>query len=174
MLHRNNFARCILTDQASPKYSAFTIRYRRHAAVLDCYVQLRAIDDLAKLKVIAFFDTGAMISAISKECALLIGAEEIGSIRMRGFTGVELVPQYIVDVELPNQMEICTLVVAESKSLGANSKGEPYGFLIGIDILKFGDLALNHADGYTSLSFRIPSLNHVDYVEEYRRDFPDE
>ncbi len=93
---------------------------------------------------------------------------------MRGFTGIELVPQYIVDVELPNEMEIQTLIVAESKSLGENSKGEPYGFLIGMDILKFGDLALNHADGYTSLSFRIPSLAHVDFVEEYHRDFPSE
>lgn len=156
------------------KYSAFTIRYRRITAILDCYVQLRAIDDNSKQKVLAFFDTGAMISAIYRDCAQLLQAEEVGSIRMRGFTGIELVPQYIVDVELPNEMEIQTLIVAESKSLGENSKGEPYGFLIGMDILKFGDLALNHADGYASLSFRIPSLAHVDYVEEYHSDFPPE
>ncbi len=172
MLYCHDLESSILSQLERPKYSAFTIRYRRHAPILDCYVHLRAIGDLAKQKVLAFFDTGAMISAISKDCAALLQAEEVGSIRMRGFTGVELVPEHIVDVELPNQIEVKTLIVAQSKHLGVNSKGENYGFLIGMDILKIGDLALNHADGYTSLSFRIPSLTHVDYVEEFNRDYP--
>jgi gag-polyprotein putative aspartyl protease len=158
----------------TPKFKAFTITYRRIVSVLECYVNLEAIDNVSKKKVLAFFDTGAMISSVSQECARQLQSEEVGSIRIRGFTGSEIVPQHILDVGLPNNIEIKTLIAAESKSLGENQRGEPYGFLIGMDILKHGDLAVNHANGYTTLSFRTPSINHVDYVEEYNQLFPDD
>ncbi|MBI2623199.1 MAG: hypothetical protein HYW65_01315 [Candidatus Liptonbacteria bacterium] len=38
--------------------------------------------------------------------------------------------------------------------------------LIGMDIISMGDFAVTHADGKTTLSFRVPSMTEIDFVLE--------
>lgn len=119
-----------------------------------------------------FWDTGSNVSVISKSVAEELKPKLVGYAKLRGVTGIDYLSQYLIDIELPNSLVIKDLKVSESLNLGRRQNGEPYGCLIGMDVIQRGDFALNHADGYTTMSFRVPSITHVDYVAEYNRDFP--
>lgn len=65
---------------------------------------------------------------------------------------------YKINVLLPNNIEFPALKVLD---------GDLYGFdmLIGMDIISQGDFAVTHSDGKTTFTFRIPSIEKLDFVD---------
>jgi len=75
--------------------------------------------------------------------------------------GVSIVPVYLVDVLLPNGILFSNMEVAEFQS------NNDFDFIIGMNILCQGDMALTNAKGEMVFSFRIPPAEtHIDFTKE--------
>jgi hypothetical protein len=71
--------------------------------------------------------------------------------------------QFLVNAQLPNGVGFANLRVTRGDlPPGAHA-------LIGMDIITQGDLAISNVRGKTVLSFRMPSMVKVDFVEEIKR-----
>ena len=70
-----------------------------------------------------------------------------------------------IHATLPNQVRFLGVLVTE---IPAPRDGS-FDFIIGMDIIGIGDLAITNVGGHTCLSFRTPSLETIDYVAEIHR-----
>jgi hypothetical protein len=75
-----------------------------------------------------------------------------------------MVPVYSLDVLLPNGILFTNMDVAEFQS------NHNFDFIIGMNILRMGDMALTNAKGEMVFTFRIPPADtHIDFVEEEKK-----
>jgi len=103
-------------------------------------------------------DTGATISGITKKIAAKMGLEPDGTDEFLSLTGTSEVNTYHVDVFLPYDKLIENLKVVEI------SDDHSHDFLIGMDIIRMGDMAITNAGGKLVFSFRIPPAEkHIDF-----------
>lgn len=149
-------------------YKAFTLEHTGLAKSLmtKCGVcRGTSVDDMqhgAKpdtKEVTAIWDTGAEMSSISQKVALDLGLAPVG--RAKNYTaGGEIeVSIYVVNIILPMGINVVMVPVT------CNDLGD-VDMLIGMDIISQGDFAVTNTDGKTTLSFRIPSVEKIDYVKE--------
>lgn len=111
----------------------------------------------------ALVDTGATGSCISQRFAAGAQLKAFKRSKIRGFHGISLVPVYSVDVLLPNGIIFTNMDVAEFQS------NNDFDFIIGMNILRMGDMALTNAHGEMVFSFRIPPAEtHIDFTKETR------
>ena len=67
---------------------------------------------------------------------------------------------YDMDIRLPNDVTVTDVPVLEFKI------GTDFEFIIGMSILRMGDIAITNANGNTVFSFRIPPANeHIDFTK---------
>ena len=64
-------------------------------------------------------------------------------------------------MHLPNNVVVTEVPVTEADALAGDAE-----VLIGMDIIGLGDFAVSNFQGQTSFTFRIPSLKHIDFVED--------
>jgi hypothetical protein len=107
----------------------------------------------------AIWDTGATKSVISKNVVDALGLSNMGFVPVNHAGGQDVVPVYKVNIGLPNRVAIAEIKVSEGKIASAD-------VLIGMDIITMGDFSLTNFEGKTIMSFRMPSIQKVDYVEE--------
>jgi hypothetical protein len=67
---------------------------------------------------------------------------------------------YLINISLPNSTGIAGLRVTEGDLVGGIDG------LVGMDIITTGDFSITNCEGKTCISFRIPSIATIDYVEE--------
>jgi len=109
----------------------------------------------------ALVDTGATGSCISQRFAAGAKLKAYKRSKIRGFHGISIVPVYSVDVLLPNGILFTNMDVAEFQS------NNNFDFIIGMNILRMGDMALTNAKGEMVFSFRIPPAEtHIDFIKE--------
>lgn len=120
---------------------------------------------------IAIWDTGATGSVITELTAQKLKLLPIGGTNVSGLGGTIFKNKYIVDIKLPNGVEICDLVVTEldNPTDEKGNKIDSFGMLIGMDIISRGDFSITNFEGKTTMSFREPSLHKIDYVHEWRK-----
>lgn len=106
----------------------------------------------------ALWDTGASITTISEKIAHSLGLVPIGFENVAHAQGVGKAKVYKVNILLPNGIEFHSLRVLEGNLTG-------FDVLIGMDIITNGDFAITHSDGKTTFTFRIPSVEKLDFVE---------
>ena len=108
----------------------------------------------------ALIDTGATGSCISRSFAQSAQLKHFMMGQVRGAHGIATVPVYIVDVLLPNGIFFPKMEVTEF--FGA----ENFDFIIGMNILRLGDMALSNAKNQTVFSFRMPPAEtHIDFTQ---------
>jgi len=108
----------------------------------------------------ALIDTGATGSSISIKFAQAAQLKTYKRNKIQGFNGIAIVPVYKVDVLLPSGILFKNLEVAEFQN------NFNFDFIIGMDILCKGDMALTNAKEETVFSFRIPpSETHIDFTK---------
>lgn len=73
---------------------------------------------------------------------------------------------YLVNVLLANKVEVYQLRVTEGVISG------PAEVLIGMDIIGSGDFAVTNKDGKTVFTFRIPSVERIDFVKNPYKEKP--
>jgi hypothetical protein len=158
------------------KIHCLSINYDGIANVIQCSVEvsfpaaLLSDGEIGKSDTcIAIWDTGATGSAITELTAKKLNLVPTGIKKVSGLGGTIDKNTYIVDIVLPNKLRIPNLSVTELDN-PQNDKGEKidsFGILIGMDIISMGDFSINHLEGKTTMSFRIPSMIRHDYVREW-------
>jgi hypothetical protein len=66
---------------------------------------------------------------------------------------------YLINIYLPNQVALVGIKVSEGTLAGAD-------VLIGMDVIGCGDFVITNFNGKTTWSFRVPSGEELDFVED--------
>jgi len=106
----------------------------------------------------AIWDTGATHTAITQKVVQDCNLQPTGMTTVHTAGGEANSPTYLVSIWLPNKICIPQLRVTEANIRGAD-------VLIGMDIVSQGDLAISTKEGKTNLSFRMPSIECIDFVQ---------
>lgn len=106
------------------------------------------------------WDTGATQSMITERVVRDCGLSPVGMINVNTAGGAGRAPTFLVSLWLPNRVCLPSVLVSQGDLM------EEFQLLIGMDVIGMGDFVINNKDGKTSFSFRIPSLERVDYVDE--------
>ena len=79
---------------------------------------------------------------------------------MGGVHGVQNVNKYLVNLYLPNGVNIAGIEVAEAQLRGAD-------VLIGMNVIGLGDFAITNKNNRTVFTFRVPSIARYDFVKDH-------
>lgn len=109
----------------------------------------------------ALWDTGATTTCISKGVAKRLGMTPTGKCGMSHASGFCPTNTYLASITLPNNVKIENIMVCE-----ADLDSQGIGALIGMDIITKGDFAVTNRKGVTTFSFRVPSMETIDYVKK--------
>lgn len=143
----------------------FTRNYRelRSKLLTKCFVSAAWLpqedtDAPPMLEFDALWDTGATASVISKDVATKLDLLPEGTSMVFHAQGSERVPIYFVNLGLPSGVESAVVRVTQGVLTGCD-------VLIGMDIINKGDFAVTNRGGVMMLSFQMPSIDHIDFVE---------
>ena len=114
-------------------------------------------------KFLAIWDTGATNSLITKRVVKECKLKPTGVTEVHTVGGTKRTNTYAVSVFLPNDVVFGQLRVAEGNIYGKAD------VLIGMDIISQGDFAVTNVGQKTTYSFRYPSVEHIDFVEQSRK-----
>lgn len=115
------------------------------------------------LKVKALWDTGATGTCISKDVAQSLSMVSTGKKDIHTPSSTEKVNTYLLDIVLPNKVEIKDVEVCETE-IG----NQGIDMLIGMDIILVGDFVVSNYDNKTVFSFRIPPKKEIDFVKQIK------
>ena len=107
------------------------------------------------------WDTGATGSVITKSTASALGLVPSGIRKVRGVHGIRDVREYFVNITLSNKNITVNASVTECDELTADNST---GMLIGMNIIALGDFAISNFRNNTMMSFRVPSLQEIDFI----------
>ncbi|MFH1160952.1 MAG: SEC-C metal-binding domain-containing protein [bacterium] len=154
----------------TPPPNAFTLKANagNRLRVLITPVEFTLPSDTAnKKKCQGIWDTGATGTVISQSIVDALNLKPIGITFVNTASEQNVpTPGYLVDVHLYDG-KVCIKDVRVT--LGSISGGADC--LIGMDIITLGDFAVTNVNG-TTFSFRIPSMQEIDYVQEANRFAP--
>lgn len=116
-------------------------------------------------KFFAIWDTGATNTVITQKVVQECGLKPTGMVKVFHADGETITNTYLVNIRLPNKVEVCQIRVTEGILTGQAD------VLIGMDIIGRGDFAVTNKNGKTVFSFRMPSVERIDFVEQpYKED----
>ena len=107
----------------------------------------------------ALWDTGATGCVITKEVVRKMGLRPIGKAKVHHGGGKTDENVYLISIYLPNKVAISTIKVTE-----CNETAGRFGFIIGMDVISKGDFSITNVNGKTTFSFRMPSIEEIDYT----------
>lgn len=110
----------------------------------------------------ALWDTGATGSVLTSATARELNLIPAGIATINHVGGQNQCNTYMVNFYLPNRVAIPGVMVSEC----INSD---FDAIIGMDIISIGDLSITNLNNKTWVSFRIPSIQHIDYVDEFNK-----
>lgn len=116
----------------------------------------------------ALWDTGATRSCISHAVVSRLGLIPFSQTMMCGASGEKVCNVYLVDVVLRNNVTIKDVRVIE-----AELDIQRIDMLIGMDIIGLGDFAVTNVGGITKFTFRLPSVEEIDFVKQIHEQDPD-
>ena len=108
----------------------------------------------------AIWDTGATGTVITKKVVADCGLRPISMTKVHTAAGINTVPVYLTSLYLPNkvcfpQLRVTEGVIADDAEV-----------LIGMDVISKGDFAVTNTDGKTMFTFRIPSIESIDFAKK--------
>ncbi len=108
------------------------------------------------------WDTGATNSVVTHRVAKKCGLIPTGvtQVQLAGSKGLR--NTYMVAIGLPNRVMFPMVKVTDADEIGGAD------VLIGMDIINKGDFAVTHGDGKTRISFRLPSVEVIDFTGSHR------
>ena len=111
----------------------------------------------------AIWDTGATNSVITSKVIDQCGLKATGITDVHTAQGTTRTETFLVAILLPNDVVFPSVRVSKGAIHDAD-------VLIGMDIISRGDFAVTNRDGKTVFSFRMPSIQCIDFVKspQYR------
>ncbi len=149
-------------------FHAFTNHYTGLARDLRTRIGVCAAFDPASVPVAshpayqefeAIWDTGATNSMISKDIVTKCGLSPFTKVWGTGVNSAGWRDAFMVNVALPNNVAIANVQVTEGEVNGGLA-------LIGMDIITKGDFVITNVGGKTLFTFRVPSIESRDFVED--------
>lgn len=128
--------------------------------------QVYKLGDADCKKYNAIWDTGATGTVITNKVARECGLIPISVTRVISPGGTKISYVYLVNIWLPNRLMVPNLRVVE----GEISGGEE--ILVGMDIINRGDFAVSNKDGKTVFTYRFPSMEKIDFVNNPYKEKP--
>ena len=107
----------------------------------------------------ALWDTGASKSVISQDLAKQLNLTPVGATNVIHAGGSSVSPTHMVNFYLPHGAKVIGVLVTEFAA------SPQFGAIGGMDIITIGDFAITNVGGETVMSFRLPSIETIDYVE---------
>lgn len=146
---------------------AFTVAHDGCAFVLTSQVRVQQAFDHSRsprppvptTEYKAIWDTGATATAISRKVAQECGLTPTGMCRVRTAGGERDTCTYLVSLYLPNRVCITNIRVTEVVLADSD-------VLVGMDVIAHGDFAVTNHSGKTCMSFRMPSIECIDFVSQ--------
>lgn len=147
----------------SPIYRAFTAQNPQlvNRLISDVIISY----DMKQQTVKALWDTGATTTCISTTVVKTLGMIPTGKMNIKTASGSKIVNTYLLDINLPNNVGVKDVLVCDS-DIG----NQGIDMLIGMDVILLGDFAVSSFGGKTSFTFRVPSKQKTDYVQEIKID----
>lgn len=153
-----------------PKQASFTTSYKRMVNQLRNQVHIgkpfiseKPSNDAKFRTYTALWDTGATNTVITQRVVRECGLKPTGIAEAHHVGGSEIVNTYLISILLPSQVGFRELRATEGKDvLGGD-------VLIGMDVINQGDLAVSNYDKETVFSFRKPSIEQIDFVQQFRK-----
>ena len=109
----------------------------------------------------AQWDTGATGTCVSRAVIDRLGLIPIGQTMVRTPSGEKMAEMYIVDILLRNNV-----TVKDVRVIGSEIGVQNIDILIGMDIIGLGDFAVTKVGGITTFTFRIPSIQTIDFCKD--------
>jgi len=109
---------------------------------------------------IAIWDTGATNTVITQKVIDDCKLKPIGMAKVNTAQGEMNTPAYLASIVLPNNVCFSQLRVTRGDLVGTAD------VLIGMDVIGQGDFAVTNKNGKTTFSFRVPSIERIDFVEQ--------
>ena len=122
--------------------------------------------DIIHKKFFAIWDTGATNTVITQKVVQDCELKPTGMVKVSHAGGEKITNTYLVNIRLPNKVEVCQIRVTEGIITGQGD------VLIGMDIIGRGDFAVTNKNGKTVFSFRIPSVECIDFVKQPYKGTP--
>jgi len=113
----------------------------------------------------AIWDTGATNSVITQKVIDQCGLKPTGMTVVHTAQGTTTTETFLVCILLPNKVVLPEVRVSKLPIRGAD-------VLIGMDIISQGDFAVTNKDGKTVFSFRMPSMECIDFVKQSQHPTP--
>lgn len=146
--------------------SSFTLRHNGLANVLVTEAGIAQAFDPARKethrqfrKYNSIWDTGATNSVISQKVVDECDLKPTGMVNISHAGGTSHCETYLVSIFLRNNVGVPQIKVTKA-NLGPDTD-----ILIGMDIIALGDFAITNLDGKTVFSFRIPSVECIDFTK---------
>jgi hypothetical protein len=151
-----------------PPFQALTIKHSGFANRIITAVSISAAFDPRnppaipprQISTSALWDTGASRSAITPAVVADLALIPVGTEVVNHFGGSSTKPTYLVNLYLPNAVGFAGIVVTECQQTAH------FGFILGMEIIARGDLSITNFANQTWVSFRVPSMGGIDYVQE--------
>ena len=126
-------------------------------------VELTNVFSGKSVKTKGIWDTGATGSVITKAMAKELDLQSYGKRKVRGVHGLKDVDEYFVNITLNNKNITLNTRVTECSELSADGS---VGLLVGMNVITNGDFAVTNYKGNTTMSFRVPSMENIDFLQE--------
>ncbi len=113
----------------------------------------------------AIWDTGATSSVITQKVIDQCGLKATGMTEVHTAQGPSTTETFLVGIFLPNDVVFPAVKVSRGVI-------RDFDVLIGMDIIGRGDFAVTNKDGKTVFSFRMPSMECIDFVKQSQHPTP--
>lgn len=143
--------------------TAYSYRYPHieNQILIECYLSLPGDGAKETDALKALWDTGAMCTCVSLAKAQELGLTQVNTTQVMGANNEPFdAPVYIVKLRM-GKFELPIIQV-----IGLPMENTGHEVIIGMDIISRGDLAITNYLGRTTITFREPSLETIDYVAE--------
>jgi len=111
----------------------------------------------------ALWDTGATSTCISQEVAETMG------LKPEDFTPVIGMENKTIEAPLYSiQISMGSFIIPYIQVIGLPMSSHEHNMILGMDVMVHGDVSITNHNGKTTLSFRQPSLETIDYSKEVR------
>jgi len=111
----------------------------------------------------AIWDTGATTSVITEKVANDCGLRPVSRAKVYHAKGESTTAVYLASVFLPSKVAFPQLRMIEGIIAGDAE------VLIGMDVIGQDDFAVTNKDGKTVFSFRMPSIERIDFAEQVKQ-----